>query len=99
MSVLHRDRDRIMTTHYCGHGNQPRLVPTAGRDDDLVLECLDATTLADPDVSRVVGLRLAIEGGGGLHRIETYRPAGSEQTSRLHLQCVDVQGPASDHGS
>lgn len=98
MSVFHRDRDRIMAPHYCGQGNQPRLVLKAGSDDDLVFEYLDATNLADADASHLVRLRFVIHDDGSLDRIETYRHAGSEQSSRLHLQRVDDQGPASGHG-
>ena len=98
MSVFHRDGDRIMATHYCGQGNQPRLVLKPGSDDDLVFEYLDATNLADADASHLVRLRFVIRDDGSLDRFETYRHAGSDESSRLHLRRVDDRRPASDHG-
>ena len=98
MSVFHHDGDRIMATHYCGQGNQPRLVLKPGSDDDLVFEYLDATNLADADASHLVRLRFVIRDDGSLDRFETYRHAGSDESSRLHLRRVDDRRPASDHG-
>src|SRR5262245_7254411 len=33
VSVYHRDHDRLMLTHYCGQGNQPRLRAAVVRND------------------------------------------------------------------
>lgn len=99
MSVFHHDGDRIMATHYCGQGNQPRLVLKPGSDDDLVFDYLDATNLAEAEASHLVRLRFVIHDDGSLDRIETYRHAGTDESSRLHLQRVDDRDPASGHGS
>ena len=99
MSVFHRDGNRIMATHYCGQGNQPRLVLEPGSDDDLVFDYLDATNLADADASHLVRLRFVIHDDGSLDRIETYRHAGTDESSRLHLRRVEERDPASGHGS
>ncbi len=47
ITVFHMDGDRLLCTHYCAAGNQPRLVaksPTATR---AAFEMIDATNLPD----------------------------------------------------
>jgi len=44
ISMFHLDGNRIMLTHYCAAGNQPRMVATASPDGKTVtFEFLDAT--------------------------------------------------------
>lgn len=88
LSVFHRHGDRVMATHYCGQGNQPRLILKDGDDKDFVFEFLDATNLTDPDASHLVRLRFTMNEDGSLDRIETYRGSGEEETTRLHLRRV-----------
>lgn len=89
MSMIHRDGDRVMATHYCGQGNQPRLILRKGDENDFVFEYLDASNLANADASHLVRLQFTINKDGTLDRIETYRGAGDEETTRLHLQRVE----------
>ena len=86
MTVFHRDGDRVLATHYCAQGNQPRL---ALRQDgaDFAFEYLDATNLQD-GTSHLHRLVLAPATDGGLQRDETYRGASGEETSRLRLRRV-----------
>ena len=99
MSVFHRDQDRVMATHYCAQGNQPRLILKDGDDKDFVFEFLDATNLLDPSASHLIRLRFTMNADGSLDRIETYRGSGEEATSRLHLNRVDSAKASADHGS
>src|SRR5262245_61637562 len=49
-TVYHLDGERLLLTHYCMAGNQPRLQATAFRPEngELRFEFLDATNLASP---------------------------------------------------
>lgn len=98
LSAFHRDGDRVMATHYCGQGNQPRLILMDGDGKDFVFEFLDATNLTDADASHLVRLRFTMNKDGSLDRIETYRGSGEEETSRLHLSRIDGSDPSIDHG-
>jgi hypothetical protein len=54
-TVFHLDGSRLILTHYCMAGNQPRMVarsysPTTG---DLRFEFLDATNLATPNAGHM----------------------------------------------
>ena len=54
MTVYHRDGDRLIATHYCPQGNQPRLVLADARPGDggrLQFDFLDGTGLQDRERS------------------------------------------------
>ncbi len=83
LSVFHRDGARVLATHYCAQGNQPRLALREGQG--FVFEFVDATNLADASRSHLHRLELVPNADGSLDRIETYREQGRDETSRLHL--------------
>src|SRR5436305_10042303 len=46
ITMFHLDGDRLMMTHYCGAGNQPRMKAEASPDGKTIpFEFLDATNL------------------------------------------------------
>jgi hypothetical protein len=46
--------NRLMLTHYCGAGNQPRMVANASPDGkSITFDFLDATNLATPDAGHM----------------------------------------------
>ena len=50
VSVFHLDGDRLMLTHYCTAGNQPRMTSRVSPDGKTItFDFLDATNLAHPD--------------------------------------------------
>lgn len=47
VSMIHMDGDRLLMTHYCGAGNQPRMKATLAPDGKSVaFDFVDATNLA-----------------------------------------------------
>jgi hypothetical protein len=57
ITMFHMDGNRLLMTHYCGSGNQPRMQATASPDGKTIaFEFVDATNLASPQ-------------GGHMHRM------------------------------
>jgi hypothetical protein len=49
ISMFHMDNDRLLLTHYCSTGDQPRMVASLSADGKTVtFDFLDATNLATP---------------------------------------------------
>jgi hypothetical protein len=54
ITMFHLDGDRLLLTHYCGTGNQPRMKATASPDGKtLTFEFLDATNLGSPQAGHM----------------------------------------------
>jgi hypothetical protein len=62
ISMFHLDgADRLMLTHYCSAGNQPRMTASASSDGKTItFEFLDATNLATPDAGRMQRVVIAM---------------------------------------
>jgi hypothetical protein len=86
-TIYHRDGVKIMATHYCAQGNQPRLVlePAAARDA-LSFRFLDVTNLAGKDASHLIRIDFRLIGPNRLERRETYAEEGSTEESILVLE-------------
>ena len=55
ISMVHLDGpNRLVLTHYCGSGNQPRMAGTASADGKTItFDFFDATNLATPDAGHM----------------------------------------------
>ena len=61
ISMFNLDGDRLLMTHYCGAGNQPRMVASTSPDGKtLTFNFLDATNLASPDDGHMTRLVLSM---------------------------------------
>jgi hypothetical protein len=68
ISMFHLDGDRLILTHYCAAGNQPRMVASASPDGKTIaFEFLDATNLASPE-------------SGHMHRVVFSMPDNDHHT-------------------
>lgn len=82
LTAFHLDRTRLMATHYCAQGNQPRLaLRRAALDGALVFDFLDATNLSK-DASHLRRLALELLDSQHFVRIETYRTGRDSATTR-----------------
>jgi len=85
MTVYHLDGPRLVATHYCPIGNQPRLElkPQAG-SDTLVFEFVSGSNLLSPAMARQSRFEIKFQGKDQYWRNETYSSAaysGSEGTT------------------
>ena len=54
VSVFHMDKDRLLITHYCGAGNQPRMKATASSDGKtLTFDFVDGTNLTPSQIGHM----------------------------------------------
>jgi hypothetical protein len=62
VSMYHMDGDRLMHTHYCAAGNQPRMVaqpPT--QHGEIAFEFLDATNLPSTNTTHMHQMRMVVK--------------------------------------
>jgi hypothetical protein len=62
LTVYHRDEERLLLTHYCMAGNQPRMEARAfdPASRELRFEFVDATNLPDPKAGHMRSVRLRL---------------------------------------
>ena len=54
ITMFHLDGDRLLMTHYCSAGNQPRMKATlAPHGKSISFDFIDATNLASPDAGHM----------------------------------------------
>jgi len=61
ISMFNLDGDRVLLTHYCAVGNQPRMVASASPDGKtFTFDFVDATNLPTPDAAHMIRMVLAM---------------------------------------
>ena len=88
LTVFHSDKKRVIATHYCSQGNQPRLQLNAGSTADRwVFTYFDATNLS-PGAAHLVRLEFALDGAAQLVKTETYDEGGKPDVTVLRFHRV-----------
>ena len=73
MTLYSIDGDRLLASHYCPQGNQPRLIfLDADSDNRFQFRFIDGTNLQDLDGSHQHAFWLSIESSDSFTRSETY---------------------------
>lgn len=87
VTLIHPDGDRVLLTHYCSLGNQPRMRADGLSDGGkkVVFSYVDATNLSSPDAMHMAGMVVSF--GDADHYTETWTLAdkGKEQTETFKL--------------
>jgi hypothetical protein len=81
ITAYHRDGERVMLTHYCAQGNQPRLRLASVDEGTLVFRRFDATNL-EPDAAILAELVLDLD-GDTLTRTDVYMQGDEEDRTTL----------------
>lgn len=81
LTVYHLDGDRLLATHYCPQGNQPRLALTSANEGVLHFTFADGTNLK-PGASRMHALTIDATGNAFI-KTETYRDDKEAETTTM----------------
>jgi hypothetical protein len=88
VSMFHLDGpNRLLLTHYCGSGNQPRMQASVSADGKtFTFSFVDATNLATPDAGHMQKMVLTMLDAN--HHIEdwTYADHGKEMKESFDLR-------------
>lgn len=61
VSIFHMDGERLLVTHYCAIGNQPRMAASVSPDGKtFTFNYVDATNLASPDAGHMQRMILTV---------------------------------------
>lgn len=87
ISIFHLDGDRLLMTHYCAAGNQPRMVAGASPDGKtFTFAFLDATNLATPDAGHMHGLVISMPDANHHTEEWVYNDHGKEMREVFDLR-------------
>jgi hypothetical protein len=87
ITMFHLDGDRVLMTHYCGAGNQPRMKATASPDGETItFDFLDATNLASADAGHMHRMVLTLIDPNHHTEEWTFLDHGKEMKETFALQ-------------
>jgi len=74
VTVYYMDGDRLMMTHFCSAGNQPRMAaePSSSRINQIDFNLQDVTNVTDASPGHMQSLRLKFEKSGELTQVWTF---------------------------
>ena len=70
VTVYHRDGDKLMMTHYCSAGNQPRMVAVDAGSETIAFDLLDVTNLGNPEDGHMQSMKITFRDRN--HIIQTW---------------------------
>jgi hypothetical protein len=87
VTVYHPDGDRVLATHYCSAGNQPRMRSQGGGGDSdrLLFGFVDVTNLSSPDDLHMKKLAVTFQGKDRFSQEWTSSVKGKEETGRFEF--------------
>ncbi len=82
ISMFHMDNDRLLLTHYCAVGNQPRMQAAVSSNGKVItFTYVDATNLASPDSAHMQQMILTVIDDN--HHTEEWVFAGQGKEHRV----------------
>jgi hypothetical protein len=85
VTIYHLDGDRLMVTHYCGAGNQPRMVaaPDPGKPNVFAFKFLDATNVSSTQEGHMRDLVLTMVDNDHITQQWTWHAQNKEEKMEL----------------
>ena len=87
ITMFHLDNDRLLMTHYCGAGNQPRMQATTSPDGKTItFDFVDGTNLASPEIGHMHRMVLSLLDANHHTEEWTYSDHGKETKEVFDLR-------------
>src|SRR5579862_7134048 len=88
ITVFHVDHQRLVLTHFCSVGNQPRMIAQAFASgvERLSFSFLDATNLASPSEGHMRGLTFTFLDQDHVTQVWTWRRDGTDIPMHFNLE-------------
>ena len=83
ITMYHMDDGKLMMTHYCSAGNQPRMVAQKSEDESIHFEFLDGTNLSADEIGHMRGLSIYLKGKNELEQVWTFRQDGKDNPGKF----------------
>ena len=91
ITMFHMDNDRVLATHYCGAGNQPRMQATMSPDrKSVTFTFVDATNLATPKAGHMNALVITMPDGD--HHSEDWTFVADGKEIKEHFDLTRAHG-------
>jgi hypothetical protein len=86
ITMFHMDNNRLLMTHYCGAGNQPRMQGSLSPDGKAVMfKFVDATNMASPKAGHMDQLVISIPDAEHHFEDWTFKSDGKEMKEHFEL--------------
>jgi hypothetical protein len=86
ITMFHMDNSRVLMTHYCGAGNQPRMQATASPDGKTItFNFVDATNLSSPKAGHMAHLVITMADAEHHSQDWTFVQDGKETKEHFEL--------------
>lgn len=86
MTAYHLDGDKLVMTHYCGAGNQPRMRMTRADDRRVAFAMYDITNLSSPDAYHSTHLEVVFIGKERVNLAYSGTSGGDKSTQVFELK-------------
>src|SRR5215469_14720710 len=91
ITMFHMDNDRVLATHYCGAGNQPRMQASTSPDGKTItFTFVDATNLATPKAGHMNSLVITMPDAD--HHSEDWTFAADGKEMKEHFDLTRAHG-------
>jgi len=93
ITMFHMDNNRVLATHYCGAGNQPRMVASSSADGKTItFNFVDVTNLATPKSGHMDHFVITIVGPDHHTEDWTFVQDGKEMREHFELSRAKTAG-------
>ena len=87
ITMFHMDADRLLMTHYCAAGNQPRMKATSSpQGNSIAFDFLDATNLVNPQAGHMHRAVFTLVDADHHTEEWVWKQDGKETIERFELQ-------------